>query len=869
MENTNIIVGNFVTGSETNGSPKTGKALSYVESVNDDGSLNLKVIASIYGAEHSNGIHEDGYFVNRDASAYVKTTVHDYVTENRSNGERIYFQEWFEKYAIKEKYDDIKENALVIAMSGSGYSVTNDRTLCYVTLDRGNEINVLVLTQTEVSMSYPVEKRKFRTISIEEYFTKFPNATKNSYYKEKVLGGYYNVAPDVNGNNGVMDLKNRTYEVSDEITELHTEGLMKAFGMFKYGVDHDGCKTKVENCNQAKAGIRNILSKLPEWDEEKCYARFSINWERPIVPERITAFTNWFATELKDIYIEKGCKIAGMDYEELSNSLDRVRATLRLMTDLLKVNNTSITAYQAVTFNGFNINYFKEELNRLKQLKEYFYSDNYVYRRGKYTYLSKEDGELYFNILHVLENLKDWVLMDGHKMTKERAKYINELFQNCHKTNGKALIRVSEGMKMSRFIGQLGKLTNVDKVVNMQKETWWEDGNYHESEHDEGWNGQFAKFADGINPFTIPRHTIISTNPVDYTLSSYGKNWTSCHHLCKEELDMSGSYRGMYSGGNDGYMTDSATVVMYMINEEYDGKDFEFQPKERRCLFHIGEDKLIQGRVYPDGRDGGELGASRQMRAIMQTALAKALNVPNLWKVEEGTSAIYPYCVTEGRNYPDYTEYKVCTISFLKGNNSEYIINPVAIRIGSKATCPICGDRHMEKGWVYCYSHQHHYNDKNRDNSMYMADRIEGSEENANYCAECGCIVDEDDHIYDPDTGNYYCDENCAYEHDCYWCENVGEYHSEHVYYDNYRCEHFYSRYDDYIETVDGNTYTDEDNARRDGYRCTHDDEWYPEDEVYYCAHCEEWYHESEYDFENDMCVTCAENLVDDEIEED
>ena len=209
-----------------------------------------------------------------------------------------------------------------------------------------------------------------------------------------VFGGYYDYTPETDGNNGIMDLKHREYEISDEVVAHQTEALMKAYGMYKYAVTEDGCENKVRLCNEAKKGIRNILSNLPEWDAEKCYARFSINWERPIVPERITEFTEWFKKELKNIYAEKNFVPCGMTRNELRESLRRVQGTIHLMSEMLSLNNITPTAYQAVTLSGFNLNYYKEEFDRLNKVKDLFYQKDYLYNRGKEIFLSKEDGIL-------------------------------------------------------------------------------------------------------------------------------------------------------------------------------------------------------------------------------------------------------------------------------------------------------------------------------------------------------------------------------------------------------------------------------------------------------------------------------------------
>ena len=659
-----------------------------------------------------------------------------------------------------------------------------------------------------------------------------------------------------------MDLKNREYPVSDEITEEHTDAMMRAYGMFKYGVVHNAVKQEVEGVNTAKAGIRNVLSNDQNWDDRNMWIRHSTDWKRPIVMQRVEDFVDWFMEEMTKIYSEKGHKENGMDYVEAYDALKKVSKTVVLMTKLLQNETGNMiidkSRYGSVSLNGFHLDYYMAEEERLQKIKDTFH-ESYVYYNGRYTYLNVEDGNLFAAVSSVLCSLYSWIEHDGHTLTTERAKQINRIFANCYKPNGKKLIRVNKDMKFSRFMALLGRLTGVDKIVKMETKSWYADGVYHEREEDTGWNSRFAKFADGINPYTIKRHTIISTNPVDYLLASNGTSWVSCHHLCREDVNKSGSYNAMYSGGASGYMLDNSTVVMYMIDESYDGEDFMFVPKERRCLFHIGEDKLIQGRVYPDGRDGGELGASEQMRIIMQTILADCLGVPNLWKVETGTSAIYPHEVTNGENYEDYEHYDDCTISFLKGNNSDYVIRTPRITIGARAMCPVCGERHSRRGWVYCSSHDNYYNKRDTDNASYMVKVIEGSEENRT-CSVCGHLVHQDDVVHDASTGKDYCCVECAAEDGCHYCFNTYDYRSgEHVYYDDYHEAYFYSRYDSYITTPDGHTFINGHTAEEAGYVfCEDVREWRIKKEARFCFTCYRWVTEENYEEEEGECKDCV-----------
>lgn len=868
-------VGDFITGREDNENPKTGRALSYVESINEDGYLNVKVIASIYGPDDNRGIHANGHFSDREPSLYCPITVREYIElYGLSN---IYFMEWFEEYAKKEKYNEIKKGALVICTSRGRYAYTNERTLCYVQ-NAYSYGTITVTTVTNFEGTFDVDKRCFETISVEEYFGMFPNASISEKYKDYVLGGYYrsgvtpntssntssNISSTVDGNNGIMDLKGREYPVSDEITEEHTDAMMRAYGMFKYGVVHDAVKQEVEEVNKAKAGIRNVLSNDPNWDNKNMWIRHSTDWKRPIVMQRVEDFTNWFNEELIKIYSEKGHEESGMSGLEVENALKKVSNTVSLMLRLLRneIGSTTIdrSRYGSVTLNGFGLDYYMTEKERLQKIKDAFFEDT-VYYNGRFTYLSIEDGNLYAAVTNVLYSLYGWIECDGHTITADRARQINEMFANCHKPNGRKLIRVNKDMKFSRFMALLGKLTGVDKIVKMETKSWYADGVYHEREEDTGWNSKFAKFADGINPYTIKRHTIISTNPVDYLLASNGTNWVSCHHLCREDVNKSGSYNAMYSGGASGYMLDNSTVVMYMIDEAYDGDEFMFAPKERRCLFHIGEDKIIQGRVYPDGRDGGELGASEQMRIIMQTIIADCLNVPNLWKVEIGTDAIAPYEVTGGENYEDYEHYDDCTISFLKGNNSNYVIRPAHITIGARAMCPVCGERHNRRGWLYCSSHDNYYNKRDTDNARYMVKVIEGSEENRT-CSVCGAVVHKDDVIHDATTGRDYCCVECAESEGCHYCFNTYDYRSgEHVYYDDYHEAYFYSRYDSYVTTPDGRTFINGHTAEEAGYVfCEDIHEWRAKKEARFCFDCYRWVTIENYEEKEGKCKDCIAN---------
>lgn len=141
-------------------------------------------------------------------------------------------------------------------------------------------------------------------------------------------------------------------------------------------------------------------------------------------------------------------------------------------------------------------------------------------------------------------------------------------------------VHAHDGQKTSRVINKLLAYIGVGK-------------------HPE-YNREFAKYADALNPLKITRHTILSVNPLDYLTMSFGNSWASCHTIDKQnKRGMPNSYQGMYSSGTISYMLDSPSMVFYTVDASYDGNDFWNEPKINRQMYHWGENKLIQGRLYP------------------------------------------------------------------------------------------------------------------------------------------------------------------------------------------------------------------------------------------------------------------------------
>ena len=269
------------------------------------------------------------------------------------------------------------------------------------------------------------------------------------------------------------------------------------------------------------------------------------------------------------------------------------------------------------------------------------------------------------------------------------------------------------------------------------------------------YNQKFAKYADSLSPLVIKRHTVLSINPLDYLTMSFGNSWASCHTIDKHnKRDMPNSYSGMYSSGTISYMLDGTSMVFYTTDEKNPAKDYWKQPKINRQMFHWGEEKLIQGRLYPQDNDGNSE-AYTPYRNIVQKILSEIFQFPNLWKTTKGIDEAEKYICSEGTHYRDYENFDNCTLSRVAGSeNTKYIT------VGHTPICVECGCSHSVQDNINCCH----------------SDEI--------ICADCGCVIDEEDAEFI--DGTYYCHDCCNY------CECCNEYYRGNETYVNsygYVCE--------------------------------------------------------------------------------
>ena len=416
--------------------------------------------------------------------------------------------------------------------------------------------------------------------------------------------------------------------------------------------------------------------------------------------------------------------------------------------------------------------------------------------------LLSEEGDDWVNYLE--KKISTKCNKDYSEILKQRF-FVREMRSLVSNTNGfvnEALValtnetypklRPAVGQKLSRFVNKFCiKVLKVDDSRGSE------------------YQRVFSRFSDAVNPLKIKRWSVLSVHPVDFLAMSNGKDWRSCHTI-DQLTDEGENHGGCCGAGTLSYMLDKVSMVFYTVSKEYEGDEFEFEPKVNRNMFHYGEDKLIQGRVYPQDNDGVN-SIYDKIRPIVQRVIAEAEDKPNLWRNTKGTSTCQSVIKHTGVHYPDTNYFENCNVSWYGTSRTEK--NHTRIVVGHAPICPRCGRVHNNQDNILC-----------TDCQVEIAD--------IKTCARCGYRVDPDDAVYDEDTGNIYCDDECAAYDGCYWCENVNEYHSEDVYYDEYLGEYFYDCDDERIETEDGLIFIDADVAVAAGYVYKEDIGWIDADSI-------------------------------------
>lgn len=231
----------------------------------------------------------------------------------------------------------------------------------------------------------------------------------------------------------------------------------------------------------------------------------------------------------------------------------------------------------------------------------------------------------------------------------------------------------------------------------------------------------FAEYADLVSDGKRKVKIVISTTLVDFLRMSWGVNWASCHTTdpewrrpgCNRNGDC---YHGMYMGGCLSYALDGVSFIVKVINKDADPTHPEDWDNIYRCVFQYKDGYLLQGRVYPQAKDGAT-DLYTKIRNIVQREICKALGVDYIENGATGDSWVRLGGIhnaegkgiltinTRGHHYKDYYSFDDCNLSKLKAVAEE---KHVELDIGHGSICLGCGREEdgnftMRDGSLTCY----------------------------------------------------------------------------------------------------------------------------------------------------------------------
>lgn len=581
---------------------------------------------------------------------------------------------------------------------------------------------------------------------------------------------------------------------------------------YDYDVTDEGLGNIRDEWLNNKKDLIERMRKHPNWNEENMAIVFkNEQYERGFDEKALKEFTTFVNYELAKIIEKEGINITEIeDKITYLESIIEAENTIRRRTKQYE-KTESKKDLENIIINE-NVTEYRDILRR--RIKEKRDAEWERVRRGNFTIdktLALKMDEVKNGMDYITRNCRE------KQITEEQAKEIKEITE----------LEVATGTKLTKVIQKICKILDIDKVKRIEKDRNGNDKDY-------GFNYQYAKLADAINPMKYKRITVISVNPMDYWGMSFGNTWASCHTIDKKnKRGVKGNhYNGCYSSGTESYMLDESSVIFYTVREDYEGNEYWKQDKYQRVVFCVNKEGnlLVESRVYPDGRDGGDSSLAKQFREVMQKVVSDIFEEPNYWNCKKDTDIIRRLTETTGTHYTDYLQYSDCTISEKKDSLKKY----PKIRIGHYPICPYCGEEHDREDTIIC----------------------EGCDEETYTCEYCGERVREDEAIFVGDDGHCYCCQECArrdgYEYctdtseyeredDVYYCTDDGQYHDEeHSFYESYLQE--YRSGNPEIETEDGESFESEDNALASGYREDRNGYWWKLEDLVYDEVNEEYF---------------------------
>ena len=545
-----------------------------------------------------------------------------------------------------------KKGDIIQGTRKNSYGVTNRNALMLVTEAGEHDMKVLVLCYAgyaELGNTFGVtnDETAFKYSSLDYFEEQFPECNKLENL-EKYL--------ETANKNPVK--KEEGYVLSEEVRNELVSEIRKLLDQYGYPTTDTGVNSILDEWCANKEDLIRLFEKHPNYNG-KFQIAFDQDWSRDIDIEAIENFRSWL--NLSDVIhvCLADCEkvIPGYPYSETVKEKNCLRDELNLFKKYPKIKTIDLLEQETVL----------AEYRKLDEICiTYEYSGSVfngrVYSKGRYNSFLQQ----WMVLDEILANLSD--------------QYVTDILKSHFDINFPEQ-KIRKGQRSSRAINKILCSLGFNKHPDYNKE--------------------FAKFADAINPLKIKRHTILSVHPVDYLTMSFGNSWSSCHTIDKKNqrgIDGGHTWSGCNSSGTESYMLDETSCVFYTVSAEYDGNNLELADKINRCMFHFHDNRLVQGRVYPQCNDNGGSELYKDIREIVQKLFADMLDVPNYWTNKAGKSACSAVISTSGTHYPDYQNKDGCNVSTLKDGRETHKI----IGVGSLPICPNCGETHDNRDSILC-----------------------------------------------------------------------------------------------------------------------------------------------------------------------
>lgn len=556
---------------------------------------------------------------------------------------------------------NFRTGSLITGTLDNGYTITSRNSLMVVINEHPFSVAIISSKNEDYIGTEWIELNEslFEYTTFDAFFARMTDVPRPTIQKLTAIRRKYGIEKYITSDESAHQAEmQNAYQLSPEMrAELKAE-MTTLLKQYRYHPTDAGLDKILDEWAKNKGWLIRLFEQHPNYNG-KFQIVFDHDFDRKIDKHGSYNFADYLRTVRDSELFLKEVVIGDLSYPEVYSICRRLR----------EITNFMSATKDIVTVNEKKFDEYTKEYNHYKEIQSTYKNNPNVYIDGNHAYDEKViSNRSYINrVIDLLE-------ADGQItqfITTTAANHLNSYFPEA---------KIKEGQKLSRAINKV--LTMIG--VNL----------------DDAYNSEFAKYADSINPLKIKRHTVLSIHPVDYYTMSFGNSWSSCHTIDRSNRrHAENGYHGMHSSGTESYMLDGTSMVFYTVDASYTGNELELQDKINRNMFHFFDDKLIQGRVYPQSNDSGANDLYKDIREIVQKIVSDLIKVPNLWVLKKGTSECSRVVNTTGTHYADYISFSNCNVSILKDSTSNSIIP-----IGHNPICPCCGKTHKTQDNIECNS---------------------------------------------------------------------------------------------------------------------------------------------------------------------